>query len=210
MVVDGEVIENLLALEMHSSTPVPECELRSSSDASNKVQKNRGRPSLVSQFPQIPQLVTDLIKQHGFSAHSRRRTEVGGTCGVSLGDIQKHIISQIPQLKGIGRTTIAYMMAPPHKGTISGSRYKSIVSARVPKKSNQYRENHIDQHYLFARVAYRREFTSKFHQECVIYSCDDMNKVKVGPMAVSRYLGIFTRMTNPTTLITISPCRDIC
>lgn len=79
-------------------------------------------------------------------------------------------------------------MAPPRRGTTAATRYKTLVSARVPAKCNQYRENHEDQHYLFARVAYRREFTMKFREEA---SCDDMNKVKVGPLAVSRYHQIY-------------------
>ena len=58
---------------------------------------------------------------------------------------------------------------------------------RVPGKRNAYREDHPDQHYLFARVAYRREFSEMFSSECAIFSCDDMNKVKVGALAVSRY-----------------------
>lgn len=78
-------------------------------------------------------------------------------------------------------------MSPPRKGTITAARYNCLVSARVPQKCNNYREYHEDQHYLFARVAYRREFTTMFHKEAAIFSCDDMNKVKVGPLAVSRY-----------------------
>ena len=66
-------------------------------------------------------------------------------------------------------------------------RYKSLVKARVPAKRNDFREHHVDSHYLFARAAYRREFAMHFKDECMILSCDDMNKLKVGTLAVSRY-----------------------
>ena len=79
------------------------------------------------------------------------------------------------------------MMAPPHCGHRSAERYKSIIDACVPGKNNSYHEDHPDQHYLFARVAYRREFAQMFQDECAFFSCDNMNKLKVGPLAVSRY-----------------------
>eukprot|EP00731_Ephydatia_muelleri_P006878 Em0003g1126a len=76
---------------------------------------------------------------------------------------------------------------PPRHGTRASLRYKGQVAARVPGKRNQYREFHTDQHYLFAQVAYRREFSVMFENECALFSCDDMNKIKVGALAVSRY-----------------------
>ena len=45
----------------------------------------------------------------------------------------------------------------------------------------------MDSHCLLARVAYQREFATHFKDECMILSCDDMNKVNVGTLAVSRY-----------------------
>ena len=130
--------------------------------------------------------MTEFIKQHGYRAQERRRTETGTTCGVTLHEIREHLLQKIPELH-IGTTTIAYMMAPPHRGHHSAERYKSIIDARVPGKDNSYREDHPDQHYLFARVAYRHEFARMFQDECAVFSCDDMNKLKVGPLAVSRY-----------------------
>ena len=88
---------------------------------------------------------------------------------------------------GISKHTIAYLMEPPRKQTIAASRYKGYVKARVPGYRNQYREDNIDQHYLFACVSYRSEFAQMFSKFCAIFSCDDMNKVKVGALAVSRY-----------------------
>ena len=49
-------------------------------------------------------------------------------------------------------------------------------------------ERSPNQHFLFARVAYREEFVLRFENEASFYSCDDMNKIKMGPLpAVSQY-----------------------
>ena len=159
----------------------------STTDASEMKGGKTGRPSLVNKFPGIIQCMTEFIKQHGFSAHSRR--EETGTVGVPLGNIRDHLMQNIPGLKehALSKHTVARLMEPPRRGTIAGKRYQGFVKARVPGKRNAYREDHPDQHYLFARVAYRREFSEMFSSECAIFSCDDMNKVKVGALAVSRY-----------------------
>ena len=76
----------------------------------------------------------------------------------------------------------------PRKNSTRSQRYKSLIDAKVPGKRNQYREGSPNQHFLFARVSYREEFVSKFADECTFFSCDDMNKIKMGPSpAVSRY-----------------------
>ena len=153
--------------------------------------KHISRPSVVSKYPSIVTIVTEFIKQHGYRAHERRRSEIGTSCSVTLREIWEHLMQEIPQLQqpGIGTTTIAYLMSPPHRGHRSAERYKAIINACVPGKDNSYQEARADQHYmyLFARVAYHREIAQMFSSECAIFSCDDMNKIKVGPLAVSRY-----------------------
>lgn len=108
---------------------------------------------------------------------------------MSLRENREHLLSTVPGLRGRGISTssVTRLMQPPRRGTIASSRYKGLVTARVPGKRNQYCEFHKDQHYLFSQVAYRREFSVMFENECAIFSCDDMNKVKVGALAVSRY-----------------------
>ena len=147
-----------------------------------------GRPSLVSQFPSIVSTAASFVKANGFSAHERRRESIGKV-GVSLREIREHLLSTVPGLKkhGISASSVARLMQPPRHGTRASLRYKGQVAARVPGKRNQYREFHTDQHYLFAQVAYRREFSVMFENECALFSCDDMNKIKVGALAVSRY-----------------------
>ena len=112
-----------------------------------------------------------------------------GKVGVSLHEIRDHLLASVPDLKshGISLSTVARLFEPPHKGNIASRRYKGLVAAKVPGKRNQYREDHEDQHYLFAQVAYRREFSAMFDKECAIFSADDVNKIKVGALAVSRY-----------------------
>ena len=62
------------------------------------------------------------------------------------------------------------------------------MDAEVPAKRNQYTEDNAIHHFLFARVAYREEFISKFKEECCMYSSDNMNKFKMGPATiVSQY-----------------------
>ena len=147
-----------------------------------------GRPSLVSKFPTIVSSAVSFIKANGYSAHERRREQVGKV-GISLHEIREHLLSTVPGLRsqGISISSVARLMQPPRRGTVASTRYKGLVAARVPGKRNQYREVHKDQHYLFPQVAYRHEFTAMFKNECAIFSADDMNKIKVGALAVSRY-----------------------
>ena len=76
-------------------------------------QKKRGdgRPS---KFPNLIDVVAEFIKQHGYQAHQCCRTETAMSCGVTF---REHLYEKIPELKkhGVGKTTIAYLMAPPHK-----------------------------------------------------------------------------------------------
>ena len=79
-------------------------------------------------------------------------------------------------------------MAPPRKNSSRSCRYKGLVDAKVPTKRNSYGKDSANQHFLFARAAYREEFVVKFKEECCMYSCDDMNKIKTDSViAVSRY-----------------------
>ena len=74
---------------------------------------------------------------------------------------------------GISKASVACLMKPPRHGTIASKRYKRLIAAKVPGKHNEYREDDIDQHYLFAQVAYRKEFSMMFEKECPLFSCDN-------------------------------------
>ena len=79
------------------------------------------------------------------------------------------------------------MFQAPRKNTVAARRYKGVINAKRGRNDTSYREEHQDSHYLFARVAYRLELAAMFADETAVFSCDDMNKLKVGAAAVSRY-----------------------
>ena len=153
---------------------------------------SHGQPPIAKKFPEIINVTADFVKQHGFAAQSRRRTEVGTSSGVSVADIRKHLLENVRGLKehGISLTTIRRLFCAPNKTNIASHRYKALIDARVGTKRNSYREYHPDSHYLFARNKQHREFCTLFDSDASIISMDDMAKVKVGAPAVSRYYQI--------------------
>ena len=141
-------------------------------------------------FPSLVQSATDFIKSHSFEAHNRRRETTGTGTGVSLKDLQKHLLQNVPGLRehGISRDTIHHLMIPPRKLNRQSIRYAEVIDARISRKRNNYWESNVNQHFLFLRAAYREEFCSMFAHESKFYSADVMNKIKMGPAtAVSRY-----------------------
>ena len=80
--------------------------------------------------------------------------------------------SLVSKFSEIVPVSVSRLMQPPRRGTVASTRYKALVAARIPGKRNQYREDHHDKHYLFAQVAYRREFSAMFSEECAIFSAD--------------------------------------
>ncbi len=166
-----------------------------SQSSRNPSSKPRGRPSVVSKYPSIITIVTEFIKQHGYKAQERRRTETGTTCGVTLREIREHMMQTIPELQeyGIGTTTIAYLMAPLTVGIGLQNDIRQLLMLGYRVKTTRTEKT------TFARVAYRREFAQMFQSECAVFSCDDMNKIKVGPLAVSRYHQISKIFTCPST-----------
>ena len=144
---------------------------------------------MVAEFPQIVDMVAEFIKQHGFSAQNRRRTEKGSSNGVTVKQIQQHLYTNYPELKEhkISLTTIRRMFQAPNKHLKAASRYKALISARVGIKQNSYREFHADAHYLFVRNKIRRELGTLLSDKISVVSVDDMAKANVGVPAVSRY-----------------------
>jgi hypothetical protein len=118
-----------------------------------------GPVPVYQQFPDLVLVVTEFIQSHGFSAQNRRRNEIGNAMGVTLAEIQGHVMEKMPELKkrGISRTTIHELLVAPRSGTINASRYHGLVKARVPGKDNSERKYHQDAHFAFAQVKYVRE-----------------------------------------------------
>ena len=151
----------------------------------------KGRKTLHERFPSIIDEATNFIKEHSFSAHVRRRETTATGRGITLNDIRKHLLDNVPGLAedgGISTDTVHHLTYPPRKNSIRAHGFKKLIAACVSGKRNQYREGNKNQHFMFARVAYREEFVFKFKHEAVFFSSDDMNKLRMGPStAVSRY-----------------------
>ena len=151
---------------------------------------NVGRPAKHIQFSGIVEVALAFIQQHGYSAQSRRTSDTANSCGVTLAQIRKHLLDNIPGLKeaGISRQTIHNLMVAPRAKTINIKTYKSLLKARVPKKDNSGTFNeHPDRHLCASQVKGAVEFGVKFQDETLFLSSDNMNKVNVGVLAVSRY-----------------------
>ena len=54
-----------------------------------------GPVPLQRKYPQLLTVIMDFVKLHGFAAHVRRRTGTSTSCGVSLEDIQKHVLQNV-------------------------------------------------------------------------------------------------------------------
>ena len=68
-------------------------------DKKNENTNKIGQPSLVSKFPKIVDITTEFIKQHGFAAQCRRRSDTGNSSGVTASQIREHLFRVIPELK---------------------------------------------------------------------------------------------------------------
>ena len=115
--------------------------------------KKSGRIPLYVKFPTLIDVAMAFIKEHSFSAHVRRRETTATGAGVTLADIQKHLLENVPGLKvagGIHRDTIHRLTVAPGKNSTRAARYKGLFDARVPGKRNQYREGNKNQHFLFS------------------------------------------------------------
>ena len=149
----------------------------------------RGRKSKVEKFPAIVEKAREFIEESGFSAHEKR-TENAGRCGRSLHELKSHLEESVPNLKadgGISVHTIHRLMVPPSAKRKASERYKSLISAKVGKKTNCKERFNIDSHFARAQVKYALEMGDQFSEEIVTYSCDAKAKVMVGTSAVSRH-----------------------
>ncbi|KAJ8029124.1 hypothetical protein HOLleu_28451 [Holothuria leucospilota] len=152
----------------------------------NEPRTGAGRPALQTKYPDLVPSVNNFVRQHGFSAQQRRRSSVGN-CGVSLKQIQKHVKENLPEVGIVHTSTLLRLTVPPNRRQSSAKRYSRSVEAKVPAKKNCVRKQNTDSHYLASRVKYRVEFAMQNEQFFSVMSCDTMNKINVGTLAVSRY-----------------------
>ena len=148
-----------------------------------------GRKPYHTIFPSLAQCALQYLQQHGWSAQERRRTEVANSVGVSLASLRQHLLKTVPGLDavGISRTTVHQLMLPPRQCTINSTRYHGVVEARVASKKNDSAISHVNVQHCAAQVNLCMEYASQFSHEIAAFSCDDMNKIHIGAIAVSRY-----------------------
>lgn len=158
----------------------------------------RGRKTLTKRHPELVPVLSNFIRDNSAEAHNKRQTLTTYTNRVTLNDIKKHVIGNVPGLQSVSRSTIHRMMNPPPKGTINAKRYTGLVDARVPPKKNNATQDHVD--YSYAAVKYVQELATLCDSETIMYSCDDKNKINVGALVVSRHFQIkmfFTKDDQP-------------
>ncbi|CAB3981040.1 Hypothetical predicted protein [Paramuricea clavata] len=107
-------------------------------DPENENFNKTGQPSFVSKFPEIVDITTEFIKQHGFAAQCCRRSDTGNSSGVTASQIREHLYRVIPELMDhtISLSTIWCLFEAPNKNFNTSSHYKGHVNARVGVKSN--------------------------------------------------------------------------
>ncbi|XP_070555394.1 uncharacterized protein [Ptychodera flava] len=147
-----------------------------------------GRPRIDDKFPDAVSTASNYVQENGFQAHRRRR-ETTGNCGVSRRQIREMLLQSDPAFRknSVSISTIGRWMVAPHKGVNAASLYTGAIDARIPTATNNRRKEDVNAHYYFCQVKYIMEFCSKFKDSTTVISCDNMNKVKVGVPAVSRY-----------------------
>ena len=131
-------------------------------------EKKFGRKAIHKRFPDIIQVTTEFLKQHSFAAGAKRRSSTATGTGVSLDEIREHHFAKRPGVQeyAISNDTIHRLFVPPRQATSAAKYYKSLIDAKVPGKSNRYRENHPDQHFLFSRIGMRDELGQLFKKTC--------------------------------------------
>ncbi len=135
-----------------------------------------GRPSKHKQFPAIVTETISFLHLHGFAAKSRRRNLIANSWGVTLEDLKQHLLDNIPDLNedGISRKTVHHLMMSPRAGTHAAKKYKGLIQARIPKKSNnQTASEHKDLHFCQSQAAIFSEAREYFHDEVIRISADD-------------------------------------
>ena len=58
-----------------------------------------GQRSIVELFPNIIDITSEFLKQHGLAAQCRRRNDTGYSSGVTVSQIRKHLLEFVPGLR---------------------------------------------------------------------------------------------------------------
>ena len=148
-----------------------------------------GRRGIEKIFPSIPDVATEFIKSHGFCAQERRCTSTITSSGVTINEIREHLLKNIPGLKehGINKQTFRWLFKLVRKDNDVAVCYKGIINATIAKEDNTGRAHKGDSHFVLSYLRLRRELVECFREETTIVSTNNMNKIRYGAPAVSRY-----------------------
>ena len=156
------------------------------------------------QFPQMIDIILELLDQgdeHGHStAESKRRTSTSNL-GVTVQKVQQHLRMRMGDsfpASGISMSTIRRLMMPPNTSAHAASYYKKLIDAKPPPLRNNVRNSSGDAHYANADILMTAEYFALHGQ--LALCLDNMNKIKVGALAVSRFHRIarlFLKGTEP-------------
>ena len=93
---------------------------------------SKGQPSLVKKFQSIVDKTAEFVKQHGFAAQQRRRTETGYSSGVTIRQIREYLIKDIEGLKehGISQSTIRRLFNAPNRSHTASKAWCSLDTYR--------------------------------------------------------------------------------
>ena len=120
-------------------------------------------------------------------AEPKRRTDIAHI-GHTIPEIRAHLENRMGErfpANGISTSTIRRLLAPPTSNTDSAKYYKHLFPCKPPPKKNNLRLSNEDGHFANAESLTNGEFFERHSQ--LSLSLDNMNKIKVGALAVSRY-----------------------
>jgi len=152
---------------------------------------NKGRKSVVNEFPNIIQCIEEMLITNGLAADERRKKGIQ-YYGTLLDMIVDHLLNVIPGLRDkhpkLNATTIAHLMSPPRLGSTASRSYLSIIDARPYHNENSHR---ITTHRAHSCAAYVKFFSQLFvsdKEDVIIMSADKKNLLILGTdPCVSRY-----------------------
>ena len=107
--VEGRLImhEDAFFKLLNVENPVPASEVSHDKEENGSLpviygpRRKPGRKPLYEKYPRLVEMITNVIKQHSFSSHGRRRETSGTGSGVSLQAIRDHVVQELPELKDV-------------------------------------------------------------------------------------------------------------
>lgn len=120
-------------------------------------------------FSTIPEVAAEFLKRNGFKAQEKRRNDDFISCGVTVEEVKKHLLQNIPGLSeyGLSENSVRNMFKPVHRSRNASKKYKGFVDCKVPQKDNSGRLSNENSHFLHSRVNMRLEQAFLFEKKQV-------------------------------------------